>query len=181
MCSLPHLGPGDGIRDRDIELSYPGGTVKARPATDYQAPLPDPGEAFGNVNVASRSTTTGTSRGKGAVTPQTAPVINTLAREHAFFTHWYCEVPTCKTPSRNFFFCGTSQGRLDNEFIIDCGWDFEQPSICSILEDQGTERAGASHRQMWKSRSRTSAKFFADCAAGTLPAFSGVEPKNAVR
>jgi phospholipase C len=245
---LPHIDPADGIRGRDVGLTYPGGTVKVRPAADFRAPLPDPGEAFGNVNVQcygqyvpasnagkaayrifpgffetpynappagtvaamdgfaldyywnfkwekERFPTDAEMQNIGAVlTPETAPVINTLAREYAVFTHWHCEVPACTTPNRNFFFCGTNQGRIDNEFIYNYGWDFEQPSIFSILEDKGAGWAvyfepsqkvpmcslslgGARHRKMWRSHSRTQARFFADCAAGALPAFSWVEPK----
>ena len=44
----------------------------------------------------------------GVFTPGTAPVINTLAQEYAVLTRWFCEVPTCTTPNRNFFFCGTN-------------------------------------------------------------------------
>jgi len=47
---LPHIDAADGIRGRQIELSYPGGTVRVGPTTDLRAPLPDPGEGFGNVN-----------------------------------------------------------------------------------------------------------------------------------
>lgn len=47
---LPHIPADHGIRDRDIELPYPGGVVKVAPATDYTSPCPDPGEGFGNTN-----------------------------------------------------------------------------------------------------------------------------------
>ncbi len=47
---LPHIDAADAIRDREISLTYPGGTVRVAPTDDYRAPLPDPGEGFGNVN-----------------------------------------------------------------------------------------------------------------------------------
>ena len=48
---LPHLRDGDGILNQTIELEYPEGTVAAKPGTDFNALLPDPGEAFGSINV----------------------------------------------------------------------------------------------------------------------------------
>ncbi len=48
---LPHIDAADGIRDREITLPYPKGTVRVRPAVTLTDPLPDPGEGYGNVNV----------------------------------------------------------------------------------------------------------------------------------
>jgi phospholipase C len=130
----------------------------------------------------------------GAVfTPDTAPVINTLAQEYATFTRWFSEVPTCTTPNRNFFFCGTNAGRLDNQFIINYGWDFEHDSIFTRFATHGLPWAayidpsqqipmvalslgGMRHRKLWKSHTKTRAQFFQDCANGELPAFSWIEP-----
>ena len=48
---LPHIDAADGIRNREIILPYPRGKVRVHPATDLCDPIPDPGEAYGNVNV----------------------------------------------------------------------------------------------------------------------------------
>lgn len=56
-------------------------------------------------------------------TPETAPVINTLAREYAVFSRWFCEAPTCTFPNRSFYHCGSSMGKLDNEWILNYAWD----------------------------------------------------------
>jgi phospholipase C len=48
---LPHIDAADGIRGREIELAYPGGSVSVSPTALPHDPLPDPGEGFGNVNV----------------------------------------------------------------------------------------------------------------------------------
>jgi len=244
---LPHIDAGCGIRDREITLRYPGGSVRVAPATDFRAPLPDPGEAYGNLNVqcygqyrpaanagkaaypifgdfmappynAPPSGTAATMDGfaldyywnfrwekerapthaqmqaiGGVFTPASAPVINTLASEFAVFTRWFCEAPTCTTPNRNFFFCGTSLGRLDNELIVNYAWDFTAPSIFSLLEDKGVSWAvyfdrsqvvpmcslslgGARHMGLWRPHSRSREQFFSDCSAGTLPAYSWLEP-----
>ena len=244
---LPHLPSSAGIREQHIELPYPEGSVTVGPTTDMRAPIPDPGEAYGSINVqvygrydppsnadrqpysmmtdyfeapynAPKPGETPTMDGAaldfynvyrwekervptpaemqsigGVFTPETAPVINTLAQEYAVFTRWFCEVPTCTTPNRNFFFCGTNAGRLDNQFIINYGWDFELPSIFTLFEDKGLPWAayidpsqkipmsalslgGFKHRRLWQDRTRTRAQFFHDCASGDLPAFSWVEP-----
>jgi len=244
---LPHLPDTEGIRDRHIELSYPGGAVTVAPSDDFRAPIPDPGEAFGSINVQiygrydppsnadrqpyslmpdyfeapfnapgpdeqptmdgaaldfynvfrwekEREPTAEEMQSIGAVfTPATAPVINALAGEYAVFTRWFCEAPTCTTPNRNFFFCGTNGGRLDNQFIVNYGWDFELPSIFTLFEDKGLDWAtyidpsqkvsmaalslgGFRHRQLWKDHTRSKERFFEDCASGDLPAFSWVEP-----
>ncbi len=95
--------------------------------------------------------------------------------------------------NRNFFFCGTNAGRLDNQFIINYGWDFELPSIFTLFEEKGLPWAayidpsqkismsalslgGSKHRRLCQDRTRTRAQFFHDCASGDLPAFSWVEP-----
>jgi phospholipase C len=244
---LPHIPASAGLRDQHIELPYPAGTVTVGPTEDFHAPIPDPGEAYGSINVqlygrydppsnaerqpyaqmpdyfeapynAPRSGDEPTMDGAaldfynvfrwekereptseemqtigGVFTPRTAPVINTLAEEYAVFTRWFCEAPTCTTPNRNFFLCGTNAGRLDNQFIVNYGWDFELPSIFTLFEDNGLPWAayadpsqkipmaalslgGIRHRTLWKTHTRTRAQFFQDCAEGTLPAFSWVEP-----
>jgi phospholipase C len=129
----------------------------------------------------------------GVFTPETAPVINTLAQEYAVFTRWFCEVPSCTTPNRNFFLSATNAGRLDNQFIVNYGWDYELPSIFTLFEDRGVpwsayidpsqkipmaalSLGGLKHRKLWKDHTRTRARFYEDCATGELPAFSWVEP-----
>lgn len=127
-------------------------------------------------------------------TPETAPVINTLAQEYAVFTRWFCEAPTCIFPNRSFFHGATSLGKLDNEAILNYAWDQEMPNLFGLCEDRGVpwsvyfdssqvvpdcaiNVAGLRHLRMWRERSRERERFFADAAAGTLPAYSWVEPK----
>jgi len=244
---LPHLPAGDGIRDQHIELSYPGGSVTIAPSQDFRAPIPDPGEAYGSINVQvygrydppsnadrqpyaqmpgyfeapynapgpgdeptmdgaaldfynvfrwekDRVPTAQEMQSIGSVfTPETAPVINSLAREYATFTRWFSEVPTCTTPNRNFFFCGTNAGRLDNQFVVNYGWDFEHDSIFTRFEAHNVPWAayidpsqklpmaalslgGFRHRKLWKTHTKTKTQFFQDCTDGQLPAFSWIEP-----
>ena len=129
----------------------------------------------------------------GVFTPQTAPVINTLASEYAVFTHWHCEAPTCTFPNRAFFHCGTSLGKLDNEAILNYAWDLNAPNLFGLFTDKGLDwkvyfdrsqvvpdcainLAGLRHHGMWHSHAATREQFFADAAMGTLPTYSWVEP-----
>lgn len=126
--------------------------------------------------------------------PETAPVINTLAREYAVFTRWFCEAPTCTFPNRSFFHAGTSMGKLDNEAILNYAWDQRLPNLFDLLTERGIpwrayydgsqmvpdcaiNLAGLRHIGEWKSHAALREQFFADAAAGTLPPYTWFEPK----
>lgn len=130
----------------------------------------------------------------GVFTPDTAPVINALAREYAVFTHWHCDAPTCTFPNRSFFHAATSGGRMDNEITYDFAWDFDFDNLFQRATEAGVSwkayydpsqvvpitainLAGMHHRKMWKQHSAHLQEFYADAAAGTLPQYSWVEPK----
>lgn len=127
-------------------------------------------------------------------TPETAPVINALAREYAVFTRWFCEAPTCTFPNRSFFHAGTSMGKLDNEAILNYAWDQRLPNLFDLLSDRdipwrvyydrsqlvpdcAINLAGLRHIEEWRTHSALREQFFADAAAGTLPAYTWFEPK----
>ena len=69
-------------------------------------------------------------------TPETAPVINTLAQEYGVFTRWFSEVPTCTNPNREFFLTGTSQGRIDNEIIINEAFSETSKTIFDLFTEK---------------------------------------------
>lgn len=244
---LPHIPAEDGIRDREIVLDYPKGTVTIHPSTNFTDPIPDPGEEYPAVMAqvygryipesnagkspyrifpdymqapynAARPGDEPTMDGfaldyyysgmwergaelndaemqsfGGVFTPESAPVINGLAREYAVFTHWHCDAPTCTFPNRSFFHAGTSGGLLDNEITYNYAWTFDHEN----LFQRATERdvswtayfdpsqkvcltainlAGLKHRKMWKEHTKPLDDFYADAAAGTLPQYSWVEP-----
>lgn len=108
----------------------------------------------------------------GVFTPETAPVINALARNFAVFTN----------------------GRIDNEITYDYSWDNDLPNIFTRLQEAGRSftcyfpesqvvpltainLAGLRHLALWRSHSAYLTQFYADCRGGTLPDFSWVEPK----
>jgi phospholipase C len=127
-------------------------------------------------------------------TPQTAPVINALAREYAVFTRWFCEAPTCTFPNRSFFHAATSMGKLDNEAILNYAWDQRVPNLFDLLTERGVawrayfdrsqvvpdcaiNLAGLLHIDAWRENAAYRGQFFADAAAGTLPPYTWFEPK----
>jgi phospholipase C len=244
---LPHLDPADGLIGRDVSLRYPGGTVKVRAATDFRAPIPDPGEAFANNNVQIYgSYRPASNAGKSAFpifpdfmeapynaplpgqpatmdgfaldyywnyrwekgqepsaedmdqigqmfTPQTAPVINGLARDFAVFSNWHCEAPTCTFPNRAFYHAGTSMGMIDNDWTYDRALQFTVPSLFDRLTERGVDWKvyfapsqivpcaaiclGGLHKiDMWKAHSAHQDAFFADALLGRLPRYSWLEP-----
>lgn len=51
----------------------------------------------------------------GMFTPETLPVLSSLAKNYAVCDHWYCSAPTETLPNRAFTHMGTSQGYLYDE------------------------------------------------------------------
>lgn len=120
-------------------------------------------------------------------------VINSLAFGHAVSDRWFCSVPSQTNPNRAFSLCGTSLGRESNSNI----WAVEQfdvPTIFNALADAG-KSWGLYFFDIWKEgKSYTEytfphvsraprgeigpmKRFFDHAVAGTLPAFTYLEPK----
>ena len=130
----------------------------------------------------------------GAYTPAQLPVLNGLARQYAVSDRWFSSVPTQTNPNRAFFHTGTSLGReVNGPLATDV---FDTPTIWNALPaDVGwgiyfhdiwkagkcfTEFAFP-HIDSAKSMARQAeitriATFYEKAAAGTLPAFSFIEP-----
>lgn len=132
-------------------------------------------------------------------TPRHLPVLSTLAQEFAVFDHWFCAVPSQTFCNRAFWHAGTSWGRVINEPLD----EWKQGSDAPTLFNQISASAPASGLS-WKIYSDNSAfywltpvihakafaqfqapgehfgsleTFIADCAAGTLPSYSFLEPR----
>jgi phospholipase C len=120
----------------------------------------------------------------GCFTPQALPVLSAVARGYAVCDAWFASAPTETMPNRAFACAGTSQGHMDDKTKA-----FTSPSIFGLLESHGigwsiygydaepltkhnfpdTVNAAASHFGLFKD-------FRAAAAAGTLPAFTFLEP-----
>ena len=120
----------------------------------------------------------------GCFTPAALPVLSGLASGFAVCDHWFASVPTETLPNRAFVCTGTSQGHMDDKTH-----SFTAPSVFGQLAAHGiswaiygydaqpltrstfTDIAGAaaSHFGLFTD-------FQAAAAAGTLPAFTFLEP-----
>ena len=120
----------------------------------------------------------------GVFTPESLPVMSGLAKGFAVCDHWYSSVPTETFPNRAFACAGTSQGHMN-----DATASYTVQSIFGLM---------TAHNLSWKiygynaepltranypdtqSAPDTNfgrfADFQADCANGTLPAYSFLEP-----
>jgi phospholipase C len=126
-------------------------------------------------------------------TPAQMPVISALGRGFATFDHWFCEVPSQTFANRSFFHAATSSGFVVNlapaesfpvhntaETIFDrldahgLSWRVycDPPSHLSVT--------GLIHAaRLWehfRTRFVTTDQFLQDCADGTLPTYSFIEP-----
>ena len=120
----------------------------------------------------------------GCFAPDALPILSGLARGFAVCDHWYASVPTETLPNRAFTCAATSQGHMDDKTRT-----FTAPSVFGQLEAHGlswaiygydaqpltrntfTDIAGvaASHFGLFTD-------FQAAAKAGTLPAFTFLEP-----
>jgi phospholipase C len=124
-------------------------------------------------------------------------VFSTLAKEFAVFDHWHAAVPSQTFCNRSFFHASTSNGYVTNSGGGYSKWfdpeHSDAPTIFNRLQDAGItwrvyydadqliSMTGVLHatvtQQYWKTNFRTMQQFYADAAAGTLPAYSFIEPR----
>ena len=120
----------------------------------------------------------------GCFTPDTLPVLSALARGYAVCDQWFASVPTETMPNRAFACSATSQGHMDDKTRT-----FTSPSIFGLLSQHGIGWAiyGYDAPPLTKSdftdihsapasNFGEFAAFQAAAAAGTLPAYSFLEP-----
>ena len=120
----------------------------------------------------------------GCFTPAALPVLSTLAKEYAVCDQWFSSVPTETMPNRAFALAATSQGHLDDKTRT-----FTSPSIFGLLGQHNVTWGiyGYDAEPLTKSTFTDIAAatggtigqfatFTAAAAAGSLPAFSFLEP-----
>jgi phospholipase C len=120
----------------------------------------------------------------GMYTPELLPILSGLARGYAVCDSWFSSVPTMTMPNRAFALAGTSQGHLDDTPKI-----YTCPSIFGRLSDKKIDWAAFGYNRdpyvqldFPDTQSADESHFghFRDfrerAAAGTLPAFTFLEP-----
>jgi phospholipase C len=126
-------------------------------------------------------------------TPEQLPVSSALARGFATFDHWFCEVPSQTFCNRSFFHAGTSSGFVVNLLPAESfPVHNTAETIFERLDKQGlswrvyvdppshVSITGLIHApRLWehfRTRFVTTDQFLQDCADGTLPTYSFIEP-----
>ncbi len=121
------------------------------------------------------------------------PVTSALARGFATFDHWFCEVPSQTFANRSFFHAASSSGFVNNLSPAD---SFPLYNTAETIFER-LDRDGLSWRvycdppshvsltgiihapRLWPhfaTRFVTTDQFLQDCADGSLPAYSFIEP-----
>lgn len=151
---------------------------------DYSKPYPTGGNNLGFIE--SYRLRCGGDRAKGerimrCFHPKAIPVMATLAKQFAVFTHWYCSVPGETWPNRDFAVAARSFGKVNQyyyprpkgssifEKLADAGGTFGiyHDSVAHTLLYPGLYRRNAFHGMQ---------QFFADVEAENLPQYSYIEP-----
>lgn len=130
--------------------------------------------------------------------PAAVPVLSTLARSFAISDAWFSSVPSSTWPNRSFAHSGTSRGRVVNKPASEWALHHDQPTIFERLFEKlgkvawrvyGEETHLASltwllHEPLrhheFRDCFRRFKHFKSDCAEGTLPAYSFLEPRSLV-
>ncbi|WP_347355014.1 alkaline phosphatase family protein [Intrasporangium sp.] len=132
----------------------------------------------------------------GSFSPGMLPVTSALARGFAVYDAWFCAVPSQTFCNRSFFNASSSSGFVTN----DGGphgyrkWARNRvPTIFNRLEEAGISWAvyydesqvvpltglinAPALRRFWRTRFFGMRRFYADAAAGRLPAYAFIEPR----
>jgi phospholipase C len=185
---MPGADPGEGYLATNEQLFG----SDAAPASASEVPamagfVKDFGYTLGwQSRESGWSIASGTSAGDimGCFTPEALPVLSGLAKGFAVCDHWFAPVPTETMPNRAFACSATSQGHMDDKTHT-----FTSPSIFGLLDAHDVPwaiygydtppltratftditGAAASHFGVFTD-------FTAAAAAGTLPAFTFLEP-----
>ena len=120
----------------------------------------------------------------GVFAPESLPVMSGLAKGFAVCDHWYSSVPTQTFPNRAFACAGTSQGHMNDataSYTVqsifglmtahNLSWTIYGYNAEPLTRANYPDTQNAPDTNFGKF-----ADFQADCAAGTLPAYSFLEP-----
>jgi len=119
---------------------------------------------------------------------QTVPAISTLATSFAVFDRWHASIPGPTQPNRMFLFSATSDGAASND-DVHIAMGYTQKTIFESMYESGHSFGGyysdfpgflimrhLREPKYWPYIKQIQ-RFYEDCAAGVLPAFSFLEPR----
>ena len=182
---MPGADPGEGYANTNAQL-FGTGDPPSPPVATNNGFVTSFADAISYDQRSKRSVQTGTTPSQimGMFTPAGLPVLSGLAAGFAVCDHWYSSVPTETFPNRAFACAATSQGHMNDGVA-----SYTVQSIFGLM---------TAHNLSWKiygyneepltrknfpdtlSAPETCfgkfADFQSDAAAGTLPAYSFLEP-----
>ncbi|KAJ5739022.1 hypothetical protein N7533_011806 [Penicillium manginii] len=129
-------------------------------------------------------------------TPEHIPVFNAIAENYVLFDRWFAAVPGPTNPNRAYLTSGTSYGHGMNDDAFNRS-GLPQTSIFEQLSDKGITWANYENSTksdpsflpdalfyQWTAKSNTARsnirpieQFYKDAEAGTLPAFTWINPE----
>jgi phospholipase C len=189
--------PGDGITASMTNLDAGGAPVALFAPTPQEMCVPDPPHSWGgshaqwNAGACDGFLTTHQNGAPGDLAPmqylsrEHQPVTWALADEYATCDAWFCSVMGPTWPNRMYWMAGTSMGMQGND-LPEGG--FTAPTIYDRLEAAGVDwriyygdlpfvpLLGAQVQVDFTDHLWRMEDFFNDCANGTLPPVSYIDP-----
>jgi phospholipase C len=183
---MPGADPGEGFQNTSYQLFSTDDPVPGAVPTNQGFVINFQAAIASDQAKHYKDTLPGTDPSEimGMYSPEMLPIMSGLAKGFAVCDHWFASIPTQTIPNRAFAGAATSQGHLDNVVKV-----FTCPSIFGLLSQNNidwgiygynrepmtrldfpdTQSADESHFGHFRD-------FKARAAAGTLPAYSFLEP-----
>ena len=183
---MPGADPGEGYQATNDQLWGADTAPAPGAAATMRGFVKDFAYTIGWETKESWSIVAGTTANDimGCFTPPMLPVLSALAKGYAVCDHWFSSAPTETMPNRAFALAATSQGHMDDKTRT-----FTSPSIFGLLGQHNVTWGiyGYDAEPLTKSTFTDIASapggtigkfsdFAAAAAAGSLPAFSFLEP-----
>jgi len=179
--TIPDPDPGELFVDINTQL---------RGLTDSGQPRSDPPNMSGFVDNYMRQKATNPLPDRYAImhyfTPEQVPVISQLARAFGVSDRWHASAPCQTWPNRFFVHTGTAGGYVNNS---PTHFPYKMKTVFECLAEQGQSwkvyfhdvPQSATLAGLWPSAPthfrEFETEFSRDAAAGTLPAYSFIEPR----
>jgi phospholipase C len=173
------IDAGHQFGDTNVQLFF-------NPAGPPVAPGEQPNSGFVQSYREQKHVTPDTaSRIMSCFVPSDVPALAGLAREFAICDQWFSSVPGPTWPNRFFVHAATSKGVVSNDFTV----NFDMRTIFESLSDAGrtwkvyshdfplTQLFGRLLQSPFEDNWDSIGGFRRDCADGTLPHYSFIEPK----
>jgi phospholipase C len=182
---MPGADPGEGYANTNAQL-FGSGTAPSPPVATNTGFVTNFADAISYDQRSGRSVESGTTANNimGVFPPTALPILSGLARGFAVCDHWYSSVPTETFPNRAFACAATSQGHMN-----DGTSSYTVQSIFGLLtsrslswkiygydEEPLTRKNFPDTTNAPESCFGRFSNFQADAAAGSLPAYSFLEP-----